>query len=297
MTPRSALPDEYAPALRLLFRHLDAAELDYRIARALDMIPTGDLDIGGLLVLPGPTGPRGVTLCQTVVGGSGLVWPPVVAPPDPASEDALVAAALAWLRARGSLLAQCLLPDEDFHLAVPLARNGFTHTTGLSYLRHDLALTAGWLSGEDNLELTTYDAANPAPFRVALAGSYEGTLDCPEVNGVRSIDEVIAGHQSQGRYDPSTWWLAWLDGVPVGVLMLVEDAPREWEIAYVGVVPCARRRGVARGLMRQALCHARMVEAVRLMLSVDDRNTPARRLYQELGFEKYDHREVMMARI
>ena len=56
MTPRSALPGEHAPALRLLFRHLDAAELDYRVARALDMIPVGDLDIGGLLVLPGATG-------------------------------------------------------------------------------------------------------------------------------------------------------------------------------------------------------------------------------------------------
>ena len=297
MTPRSALPGEHAAALRLLFRHLDAAELDYRVAHALEMIPTGDLDIGGLLVLPGPTGPRGVTLCQAVSGGGGLVWPPVVAPADPTGEDALVAAALAWLRGRGSLLAQCLLPDEDFHLAPPLARNGFAHTTGLSYLRHDLAPTAARLLGEDRFELTTYDGANPAPFRAALAGSYEGTLDCPEVNGVRSIDEVIAGHQSQGRYDPSTWWLAWLGGVAVGLLMLIEDAPREWEIAYVGVVPSARRRGVARGLIRHALCHARRADAVRLMLSVDDRNTPARRLYQELGFEEYDHREVMMVRL
>ena len=114
---------------------------------------------------------------------------------------------------------------------------------------------------------------------------------------MRSIDEVLAGHQSQGRYDPSTWWLAWLGGVPAGVLLLVEDAPREWEIAYVGVVPSARRRGVARGLMHHALCHARMVDAARLMLSVDDRNTPACRLYHELGFEKYDHREVMMVRL
>ena len=160
-------------------------------------------------------------------------------------------------------------------------------------MRHDLSPTAAWRGG-DRLAFTTYDAANPATFRAALAASYEGTLDCPEVNGLRTIDEVIVGHQAQGRYDPSTWWLAWLDGEPVGVLLLVEAEPREWEIAYVGVVPPARRRGVALGLMHHALCHARLVDATSLVLSVDDRNTPARRLYHRLGFEAYDHREVVM---
>ena len=297
MAPRPARPDEYAAALRLLFRHLDAAELESRVRRAVGMIPGGDLDVGGLFVLPGPTGPHGVILSQTVAGAGGLIWPPVVASFDPAGEDALIDAACGWLRQRGSRLAQCLFPDEEFHLAAPLARNGFAHTTGLLYLRHDRSLTAAWLLGSDRLSFSTYDATHPAAFHAALLGSYEGTLDCPEVNGVRTIDEVIVGHRSQGRYDPSTWWLAWLDGEPVGVLLLVEAEPGEWEVAYVGVVLSARRRGVALGLMHQALCHVRLVDAVGLMLSVDDRNAPARRLYQRLGFEAYDHREVMLARL
>src|SRR5882724_3296773 len=99
MTPRSAQPGEHEAALRLLFRHLGAAELDYRVRRALEMISSGALDIGGLLVLPDL---RGVMLCQTVAGRGGLVWPPVVTSPDPAGEDALVGASLAWLRDRGS---------------------------------------------------------------------------------------------------------------------------------------------------------------------------------------------------
>ena len=87
-------------------------------------------------------------------------------------------------------------------------------------------------------------------------------------------------------------WPTWPTSIPS-----LDGTPREWEIAYVGGVPSARRRGGALGLMHQALCHARLADAARLMLSVDDRNTPARRLYQELGFEKYDHREVMMVRL
>ena len=290
MTPRSAHPDEYADAFRLLFRHLDPAELDDRVTRAIDLIAGGGLDAGGLLVLPGL---RGAMLCQTVHGAGGLVWPPAVVADDPAGEAALVAAAVDWLRGHGARLAQCLLPDDEFSLAGSLLRNGFDHTTGLLFLRHDLSPTAAWLGGNDRLAFATYEADREA-FHAALWASYEGTLDCPEVNGLRTIDEAIAGHQAQGRYDPATWWLAWLDGEPVGVLLLVEAEPRQWEIAYVGVVPSARRRGVAVGLMYQALCHLRQADAEGLMLSVDDRNAPARRLYQRLGFEAYDHREVVM---
>ena len=294
MTPRSAHPGEYADAFRLLFRHLDPAEREDRVTRAVDLIAGGGLDAGGLLVLPGP---RGAMLCQTVAGAGGLVWPPAVVADDPDGEAALVAAAVAWLRGRGARVAQCLLPDEEFGLAAPLVRNGFDHTTGLLFLRHDLALTAPWLGGNDRLAFSTYDAADPAAFHAALAASYEGTLDCPEVNGVRTIEEVIVGHQSQGHYDPTTWWLAWLDGEPAGVLLLIEAESHQWEIVYVGVVPSARRRGVARGLMYQAACHLLQADAEGVMLSVDDRNVPARRLYQRLGFEAYDHREVVMVRL
>ena len=262
--------------------------------RAIDLIAGGGLDAGGLVVLPGPSG---AMLCQSVPGAGGLVWPPAVVADDPAGEAALVAAALAWLRGHGARLAQCLLPDDEFGLAAPLLRNGFDHTTGLLFLRHDLSQTATWLGGNDRLVFATYDAADPWAFHAALSASYEGTLDCPEVNGLRTIEEVIAGHQAQGRYDPSTWWLAWLDGAPVGVLLLVEAEPHQWEIVYVGVVPEARGRGVAVGLMYQALCHLRRADADGVMLSVDDRNTPARRLYQRLGFEAYDHREVVMVRL
>ena len=86
-------------------------------------------------------------------------------------------------------------------------------------------------------------------------------------------------------------WPTWPTSIPS-----LDGTPREWEIASVGVVPSARRRGFALGLMHQALCHACLADAARLMRSVDDRNLPAR-LYHRLGFEAYDHREVVMVRL
>jgi ribosomal-protein-alanine N-acetyltransferase len=69
----------------------------------------------------------------------------------------------------------------------------------------------------------------------------------------------------------------------------------DWEVAYVGVVPEARRRGVGRELMLHALVEARAAGVARLTLSVDARNQPAWALYRGLGFDPYDRRAVFLA--
>jgi mycothiol synthase len=289
--PRPARPGELRPAFELLFSRLPAAERDYRAAKAVELAEAGQLDARGVLVVPG-----GVFVCQPVPGAGGLVWPPVVIVRDAeAVEDRLVRAGCDWLRGQGARLAQCLLAEDEAPLAPALLRNGFRHVTGLTYLRHGLRLDARHFPVPSRLTLEGYDAARPDEFHRALLRSYEGTLDCPEVNGARTIDDVVRGHQSQGRYDPSRWWLARRGGEAVGVLLLVEPSPGEWEVAYMGVVPEARRLGVGRELLLRALCEARVAEAATVVLSVDDRNAPARALYAGVGFEAYDHRRVLLA--
>jgi ribosomal protein S18 acetylase RimI-like enzyme len=68
-----------------------------------------------------------------------------------------------------------------------------------------------------------------------------------------------------------------------------------WDLAYVGVVPEARRRGFGRELVRKALIEAHQGDARQLTLSVDVRNHPAWDLYASLGFEPYEQREVYLA--
>jgi ribosomal protein S18 acetylase RimI-like enzyme len=288
MTARPARPDELRPAFELLFSRLSSGEREYRTSKALELVASGELDARGVLVAPG-----GVFICQAVPGAGGLVWPPVAASPD--AEDRLIRAGLAWLREQGARLAQCLLAEDESSLSPSLLRNGFTEVTGLTYLRHELRLDARHFPVPSRLRLECYDSARPGEFHSTLLRSYEQSLDCPEVNGARAIDDVISGHQAQGRYDPSRWWLARSEGAPVGVLLIVEPSRAEWEVAYMGVVPEARRRGVGRELLLRSLCEARVAEAVWLVLSVDDRNLPARALYQSVGFEPYDHRRVLLA--
>src|SRR5262249_30327881 len=123
-------------------------------------------------------------------------------------EDALIRRACAWLREGGAHLTQCLLPPDEAALAAPLLRNGFVHVTDLRYLFSHLFLPATLAAVPSSLRFETYRPDRPDEFHATLERTYEGTLDCPEVNGLRTIDEVIRGHKSQGLFEPSRWWLA-----------------------------------------------------------------------------------------
>ena len=235
-------------------------------------------------------------VCLPVPGASGLVWPPVSAAGGQGVEDALAGHAVAWLRRSGAKLAQALLGPEEAHLAGPLLRHGFAHVTGLLYLRRDLEDPLPPPRDEPILRYEGYDRCDRDLFHAVLFRTYEGTLDCPEVSGVRTVEETMEGHRAQGVHDPSHWWLAWLDNNPAGVLLLAETPDLDaWDVSYVGVVPELRGRGVGRALMRKAILQARMSEAGQITLSVDARNRPAAALYRGLSFREFDRREVFLA--
>jgi ribosomal protein S18 acetylase RimI-like enzyme len=293
-----ARPHELEAAFRLIFRQVPDAEREDRVANALRLVRQGELDAAGILVaVAGDL--IGAIACLPVPGASALVWPPqaVEGPGRAGVEDALVRHAAAWLRQRGAKLGQCLLGEDGTHLAEPLLRNGFAHVTTLWYMQHDLSPAAGPRPGGPRLRHVPYSRLpSPAEFYQTLLRTYQGTEDCPEITGVRSVEEIIEGHRAQGKHDPGRWWLALADGLPVGVLLLCEmPEGAAWDVAYVGVVPEARGRGHGRELMHKALAEARADGVARLTLSVDGRNRRAWRLYRALGFEAHDRREVFLA--
>jgi len=293
-----ARPQELEAAFRLIFRYLAAEERDTRVANALRLVRQGELDPAGVLVAAAPGGPAGAIVCLPVPGASGLIWPPqaVEGPGRVAVEDALVRRASAWLRECGARLGQCLLAADELPLGEPLLRNGFAHVTALWYMQHDLAASS-MMPPRVHLRYLPYSQlGDPGTFHETLLRTYQGTRDCPEITGVRGIEEVMAGHRAQGKHDPGRWLLALAAGRPAGVLLLCEMPEwAAWDVAYVGVVPEERGRGYGREIMHKALAVARADGMARLTLSVDARNEPAWRLYTGLGFRAHDRREVFLA--
>jgi ribosomal protein S18 acetylase RimI-like enzyme len=282
--------------LRLLFQHLPEEDRETRVANGLKMLRDQELNASGALVARAEGRLRGALFCQAVAGASGLLWPPQTQPErNHEIEDQLIEHACRMLADQGAKLVQSLLIEEEQFLAATLERNGFTHITQLWYMRHDLQIFADLFREPDQLEYQPYSSCDKNQFHGTLLRTYESTQDCPEVNGVREIEEVIAGHQSQGRHDPETWWLAEYRGQPIGILLLAEVPDmKAWELLYLGVVPEARGHGFGRELVHKAMWEARTAEAPQLTLSVDARNQAALKLYKNAGFETYDQREVYL---
>jgi mycothiol synthase len=291
----TARPQEWDQALILLFRHLGEAERIDRVRLAQQLLQRGELDPAGLFVVRRPR-LAGVLLCHPAPGACGLVWPPQTVTADSALEDALVRHAGDWLRQRGCKIGQCLLAPEEHALAAPLQRSGFPHVTDLWYFRHDLEIPFPWLTAADRLHYQPYTEAAAELFRRVLLRTYEGTRDCPEINGVRSVDEILQGHRSQGVFDPERWCLAHDGEEPIGLILLAEVPEAEaWDVAYVGVVPEARRQGFGRDMLLHALRSAHTAGVAQVTLSVDGRNQPAWNLYTSLGFRPVEKRHVYLA--
>jgi ribosomal protein S18 acetylase RimI-like enzyme len=297
-----ARTEELEPALRLVFRHLPEEARVTRVANALTLVCQGELDPQGIAVVRGRSGLLGAIVSIRLPGASGLVWPPqaVDGPSRVELEDALVRHARAWLRQGKVKVAQALVVPQEAHLAAPLERNGFRHITTLWYFRHGLE-GAGLEERQArarlaNLTFQTYHDRDRTLFQDTLKRTYQGTLDCPELNGVRTMDEIMDGHRGQGRHDPERWQLVLRGGRPVGVLLLTQMP--EWDaldISYLGVVPEARGTGLGRALTLQALLEAQRAGVSQATLAVDRRNLPAWNMYLQMGFQPNEPREVFLA--
>jgi mycothiol synthase len=292
-----AQPNELGPAFDLIFQQFGATERGARVADALQLVRQRELPPEGVWVARRGSQLVGALVCLPLPGASGLIWPAQVSAGMDATEieDQLTKRACAWLRGCGAKLAQALLTDEENHMAPPLERNGFSHVTSLWYLRCDCIRSPESFLSREGLTYQPWTTAQ-AVFQETLMHTYNGTVDCPEVNGVRTIDEILAGHRGQRTDDPATWWLALDGGRAVGVVLVTEIPDTgAWDLSYLGVIPEARRRGVGRELVRKVLIEARLAGVTSVSLSVDTRNRPASRLYLDMGFEPYDRREVYLA--
>ena len=293
---RPARREEWPSAFGFVFHATPESDRPARIAHGIDMVQRGELQAEGIWVALRRERVTGAMICLKVPGASALVWPPHAEPNEARTqtEDALLQTAGQWLRNQQTRIAQCLLTEEEREFGESLLRNGFRRVTSLKYMRHDLGKLAA--PKFSPLRFQTYQEAPPGLFRMTLEQTYAGTLDCPELNGIRTIDEVIAGHLAQGRHDPGRWWLAYEEQQPVGILMVTQIPEwKGWDLSYLGVIPSMRHRGIGRQLTAMALWEARQAGQSKLTLSVDRRNPPAHGLYEKLGFYSYDSRDVYLA--
>jgi ribosomal protein S18 acetylase RimI-like enzyme len=222
----------------------------------------------------------------------------------------LVDAACAHFASRGIQLAQTLADPADAIARELFLAHSFGEVAELIYLQADLRRPVPPPKLPDRLDWLTYSPESHQAFARTIVRTYQDSLDCPALNGLRDIEDVIAGHKASGGgpkvFDPAWWFLLREQGAePLAVLLLARTASPHAaaELVYLGLVPAARGRGIGDILMRQAL-HAVSAAAAAasgnptsLALAVDGHNTRALRLYHRHGMRRVGSKRAFVRQL
>jgi mycothiol synthase len=145
------------------------------------------------------------------------------------------------------------------------------------------------------LELEPFAESQQQRLGALVERTYEGTLDCPRLNGQRKTSDVLAGYRAAGKYEPERWFLLRHGGRDVGCLLLtLHPAHQQWELVYIGLIPEVRGRRWGIEAVRRGQFLAGRAGATCLLLAVDAANEPATAMYASAGFTAWDRRSVLV---
>lgn len=239
-------------------------------------------------------------------GRTGLV---IMGPVPPQDHHVLIAALnqLADLESRhGTNMLQALLPDTQHAEISLVTRAGLNRLAELVYMQ--TALPGSLLETQQQPDwpiqpgddVLNYSDATADAFAATVQATYLDTHDCPALEGMRRMEDVMAGHRGSGVFHPELWFLFRRTGRPAGIVLLNElnsQSPNGTELVYMGLVPAARGQRLARHVLQYAMRQARAAGFRSMLLAVDAANPPALRLYQGLGFRETMRRVAFIRKL
>ena len=198
-----------------------------------------------------------------------------------------------WAFEEENKLLQVLVEPADHDRNRLGVASGFRELTELIYLTRDTLTPVLTFEQPDPIRWLPYSAQSHNLFKKIIKQTYRDSLDCPELENLRDMEDVLCGHKGAGQFDPTGWKLLMADGNPAGVLILSPfKKGRTMELTYMGLCPEARGKGYAQCLLAEALRYAQQAQMEHITLAVDHRNRPACRLYEQFGFFEILRRSV-----
>lgn len=196
-------------------------------------------------------------------------------------------------------LAQLLLDPDQPAVRDAYTTAGFSELAELVYLHRPIRsagrATTDQITLPGSFQLLSYSPQTEHLFADAIRASYESSLDCPGLNGMRDMGDVIEGHRATGEFEPGLWHIVIEHDRPLAVLLLNRSIHSEaMELVYIGLAPAARGRGLGDQLMQLAMHLSARDGKSELTLAVDSRNVPAMKLYFRHGMKRVGSRMAMI---
>ena len=302
VTPVS--PRLRAKALQLLWGRLEIPVRERQIALLeAEAASGGESYWQGLMGCSVGTQLTGVVWVQFHAGNTASLYGPVLVTENRILAQQLIESAIAQANQRGVRIVHALKDLDHSPETHALLQAGFAYATDLQYLFCDVAAIPP-PQPDSFLHFDSWSDEQDGRFAQIVERTYINSLDCPRIEGVRSIEEVLAGYRAVGVFDPARWLLVSIADATTGTFvdigcLLLADQPTsdQFELVYMGVVPEHRGKSWGSEIVRQALWRASIAGRKRIVLAVDSANHPATRMYAAAGFCSFDRRALYLREI
>jgi mycothiol synthase len=292
---RAATPDQQSRALSLVFSGEEHEDPAAQVAAALAAANDDEHALDGLLVACRGREVVGAIWGQTMPGRTAVVWPPrLVEDESQETAEALLRSLDEHLSSRNVRMAQAVLMSHDGLDATCLRDGGYQHAADLLYLASERSQFPD-SPPSSPLDFHPYQPSDQPRLAALIEQTYEGTRDCPSLNGVRDTQDVLEGYRQTGQSGWRHWLLVQHEHRDVGCLLLADHTEHDqWELVYMGVLPAARGRGWGVEITRYGQWLTLCAGKQRLVLAVDAANEPAIAMYVTAGFAECARRSVWL---
>ncbi len=180
---------------------------------------------------------------------------------------------------------QAVLEEQSPYSREALEEAGFRRLAWLIQMELDIArYQSAVLDSSAPLNWRRYEDQERSKWIAWLDATYAETCDCPELNGMRSTDQALAGYLAMAggqcnRSAAPQWWSASFADCDSSArevskeidtaFMLSDLGNRVWELSYMGVIPKHRGRGMASVTLDRSIAQAKSLGAERVVLAVD----------------------------
>ena len=183
-------------------------------------------------------------------------------------------------------------PNDDLEIDV-LKAAGFLDLAVLVSMERNNSRNAKAPAAIAHVTLTS-EAIADADMLALLRETYVDSLDCPGLSKLRHEKDILDGHRRGGNFDQQLWSVMQINGVNAGVSIVNRTPAADCiEIAYFGLAQFARGKGFGAYLLDHTLFLTAKHCERSIMLAVDERNSPALRLYVSRGFHVVTRRVAL----
>ena len=293
LTISNPTEDELEITLQVAFQHLPPNEFDVRLETMMQQYQLGQLDLSGIFQAKHENILVGAMYAQYRPEGSVMLVPPALAKGFPL--EPLFEALEQYCRAHHAYAAVALADRNQLFDEQAMCTVGrFQFLSDLVHLVAEIAPNEHSDNPYRLQFIPLSDCSESISDRLTrlVKNTYEQSLDFPDLMQIASVKYVLEGYKGGELFRPELWFFVQKDGVDVGVLLLTDASPEQFELTYMGLLESARRQGFSREIVRFARELTSREKRLLLLTSVDEKNVPACQSYLSHGFKAWNRRKV-----